>query len=141
MAAEKHFTFELATPQKMVVAGETDDAVIPAANGEMEVLPGHQPALTMLRPGRLVATINGVKRTFYVSGGYAEILPNRIVVLADNCEDVTEIDRADARTRLQRAETELEAHRLDSADARKPYQQAVDEAEARARLSAATPDH
>jgi F-type H+-transporting ATPase subunit epsilon len=138
---EKRFTMEVATPRREVLVTQTPDAVLPGYDGEMEVFPGHRPLLTALRPGRLVCTDGLARRTFYVAGGFAEVLADRIVVLADECEEVVDIDLEEARQRLKEAETVLDEHRLLPADERAGYQLAAEQAEARVRLAAALAEH
>lgn len=132
---EKQFTLEVVTPQRSVLMEGTTDVIIPGLQGEMEAYPGHRPVLTALRPGRLACELEEGRRTFYVAGGFAEILADRIVVLADECEDVATIEIDEARARLDEALKALDENRLLPARDREPLQLRV--AQARARLQLA----
>ena len=80
-------------------------AVIPAAEGEMGVLPGHSPMIVALRGGIITVRENGqVTDRLFVAGGFAEITPERCTVLADEATPVAQLSRAEAETRIRDAE-------------------------------------
>ncbi len=92
--------FELVTPEKLLHETESELVQIPALEGYMGILPGHSPMITTLRPGVVyVETARGEKR-FYVSGGVAEIMPDRCVVLAEDALDVDASEPAALETRI-----------------------------------------
>ena len=75
--------FELVSPAKLLFSGEVDSVVIPGTEGEMTILPQHAPILTSLRAGIVVVTSpKGTERTF-VRGGFAEVNPKGLTVLAE----------------------------------------------------------
>jgi len=86
------FLFELTSPEQLVFSGEVEHVVVPGAEGEFGVLADHAPLIAMLRPG--ILTIVGANaRRFVVRGGFAEINPKGLTVLADFAAPVEEVDR------------------------------------------------
>ena len=106
---------EIVSPDKLLLSQPVDMAVIPAAEGEMGVLPGHAPMIVLLRGGTITLHEGGRPTArLYVSGGFAEITPDRCTVLADEATPVAEVSRATAETRLAAAERDLAAaNRMD----------------------------
>jgi len=101
---------EIVSPEKLLLARPVEMVVIPAAEGEMGVLPLHSPMLVMLRGGTIAITENGqVTDRLYVAGGFAEITPERCTVLANEAVPVGELSRAAAEQRLAAATTAFEA--------------------------------
>ena len=99
---------EIVSPDKLLLSQPVDMAVIPAAEGEMGVLPGHAPMIVLLRGGTIVLHEGGRPTArLYVSGGFAEITPERCTVLADEAVPVAEVSRAAAEQRLTAARAEL----------------------------------
>jgi F-type H+-transporting ATPase subunit epsilon len=103
---------ELVTPRRRILSESVDEVRLPGVLGEMGVLPGHAPLLTSLGTGPLAFTQGGREQRLAVQGGFAEVLPDRVTVLATLAEFPEEIDVADARK--QRAESE---EKLGSAEA------------------------
>ena len=96
--------FEIVTPDRRVLSLEVDEVVMPSANGSMGVLYGHAPTLCNLDVGE-VSYRNGQERTYLaVSGGFAEVLRDRVSILARTTEAADEIDL----DRVQRAKTAAE---------------------------------
>jgi F-type H+-transporting ATPase subunit epsilon len=99
------FQLELVSPQKLLLSRPVEMAVIPAAEGEMGVLPGHSPMIVALRGGIISVTENGqVTERLFVAGGFAEVTPERCTVLAEEATPVAQLSRADAEARLREAE-------------------------------------
>jgi len=98
---------ELVTPQRRVLSETVDEVRLPGVLGEMGVLPGHTPLLTELGTGALAFTLGGRERRFAIQGGFAEVLPDRVTVLAAVAESPDEIDVAAARSALQESEARL----------------------------------
>lgn len=99
---------EVATPERMLLKENVRQAQIPAANGYLGVLPDHAPLLAELGVGALVYELeNGQKKWMSVIGGYVEVGPDRIRVLANRAENADEIDLARAQAALKRAEERI----------------------------------
>ncbi|HLE30048.1 MAG TPA: F0F1 ATP synthase subunit epsilon [Anaerolineales bacterium] len=98
---------EIVSQDRMVFEGEVDIVVAPGADGEMGVLPRHSPLLTTLKPGVLKIRRGGSEEIFAVSGGFMEVRPDIVTILADAAEHAEEIDVARAEEARQRAEESL----------------------------------
>ncbi|MER3399204.1 MAG: ATP synthase F1 subunit epsilon, partial [Chloroflexota bacterium] len=88
--------FEIITGERVVYAADVESVTLPGVEGELTVLPRHAPLLTMLKPGELVVRRGGEEVTMAVSGGFLEVMPDKVVVLADTAERAEEIDIARA---------------------------------------------
>jgi F-type H+-transporting ATPase subunit epsilon len=95
---------EIATPERQLVREEVTEAQIPAKNGYMGILPGHAPLLSELGTGLLTYVAGGRRRALSIQGGFVEVLPEHIRVLANLAERSEEIDAERARAELKRAE-------------------------------------
>lgn len=98
---------EVVTPERAVLNETVDDVVLPGDLGQMNILPGHLPLLTLLDVGPLVIRQGGKERFFFIESGYAEISDDKVTVLTESCEGVNEIDVALARARLEETIEEL----------------------------------
>lgn len=98
---------ELVTPERRVLSEEVVEVRIPGILGELGVLPGHTPLLTALGTGPLAYTQAGVEHRLATQGGFAEVLPDRVTVLARVAELPGEIDLDAARRQLSEAESRL----------------------------------
>jgi F-type H+-transporting ATPase subunit epsilon len=107
---------ELATPTRFVLSEEADEVVVPGADGSFGVLPGHAPLLALLGAGEVTYRVGRTERYLAVSGGFAEVGPNHITILADTAERPDEIDAARARAARGRAEGRLAARGGDEVD-------------------------
>ncbi len=96
---------EIVSPDRLLLSQPVDMAVIPAAEGEMGVLPGHSPMIVLLQGGTITLHEGGRPTSrLYVSGGFAEITPERCTVLADEAIPVSEVSRRVADARLAEAD-------------------------------------
>jgi F-type H+-transporting ATPase subunit epsilon len=101
---------EIVSPEKLLLSRNVEMVVIPASEGDMGVLPNHSPMIVLLRGGTISITEGGrVTDTLFVSGGFAEITPERCTVLADEAVPTGELSRAEGERRLQVAEAEYSA--------------------------------
>jgi F-type H+-transporting ATPase subunit epsilon len=98
---------EIVSPERLLLSKPVDMVVIPAAEGEMGVLVNHAPMIVLLRGGT-VRLYNGgnVSETLYVSGGFAEVTPERVTVLATEATPVAELSRAEGEKRLAAAQAD-----------------------------------
>jgi F-type H+-transporting ATPase subunit epsilon len=102
------FQLELVSPERLLLSRQVEMAVIPSAEGEMGVLPGHAPMIVALRGGVISVRENGAEsERLFVAGGFAEVLPDRVTVLADEATPVADVSRAEAERRLAEAESAL----------------------------------
>jgi F-type H+-transporting ATPase subunit epsilon len=104
------FQLEIATPERLVVREQVSEAQVPAANGYLGVLPGHAPLLAALGTGELTYLADGRRSSLSVDGGWVEVLPDRVRVLATHAEKASEIDAKRAEEALHRAEELLTRH-------------------------------
>jgi F-type H+-transporting ATPase subunit epsilon len=103
------FQLEIVTPEKMVVREKAEEAQIPGRNGYLGVLPGHAPLITELGAGEISYSAGGQVHRFSVAWGFAEVLPDRVTVLAETVERADEIDVTRARESLSKAEESLKS--------------------------------
>jgi F-type H+-transporting ATPase subunit epsilon len=104
---------EIVTPERIVVAEDVDEVVLPGIEGEFGVLPGHIPFLTALKVGVLTYKKEGVEENLAVSWGYVEVAHDSVKVLAETAEKATEIDISRAKTAREAAEKILTAGKED----------------------------
>jgi F-type H+-transporting ATPase subunit epsilon len=102
---------EIVTAERTVLSDDVDQINAPGADGRMGVLPRHEPLMTMLVPGELTIIKHGATTPFAVSGGFMEVLPDRVTILADTAERADEIDEARADAARKRAEELLRDRR------------------------------
>ncbi len=102
-----HLTLEVVTPDRSVVAERVDEVEIPGADGYFGVLPGHTSLLATLQVGELWYRRGGDKVYLSIAFGFAEVLPDRVTILAQLAERADEIDIARAEAAKRRAEERL----------------------------------
>lgn len=95
---------EIVSQDRFVYQGDADMVVLPGAAGEMGILPNHSPLLTVLKFGVVRVREKGQDLFFAVAGGFAEVQPDQVTVLADAAENVQEIDEQRADAARRRAE-------------------------------------
>jgi F-type H+-transporting ATPase subunit epsilon len=103
------FQLEIVTPEKMVVKDVAEEMQIPGKKGYLGILPGHAPLITELAVGEITYRHGGETRHLSVAWGFAEILPDKVTVLAESCERADEIDVQRAEKSKQRAEERLKS--------------------------------
>jgi F-type H+-transporting ATPase subunit epsilon len=99
---------ELVTAEGRLLSREADFVVAPGVEGELGVLPKHIPLLTLLRPGEVMVRNDGDDEFLFVAGGFLEVLPDKVVILADAAERAEDIDEARAEEARKRAQQLLE---------------------------------
>ena len=100
-------TLEVATPSRLVVSESVDEVVAPGSEGYFGMLPGHAPLLATLGIGELTYRIGRDEFHLAVSGGFAEVRNDKVIVLADTAERPEDVDRARAERAKERAERRL----------------------------------
>ena len=101
-------SFELVSPQRLLLSEEVDMVVVPGAEGDFGVLAEHAPVISMVRPGVItVFQDNAVSDRIFVAGGFAEVTPVRCTVLAEEAERLDEIDRAAVEGQIRTLQEDL----------------------------------
>lgn len=104
-----NITLEVVTPEKAVISEEAQIVVAPGTLGEFGVLIGHTPFLTSLKVGAIhYKDAGGNDRYVFVSGGFAEALPDKVTILAESAERRRDIDVGRAQAALDRAQKRLD---------------------------------
>ncbi|MBO0911904.1 MAG: F0F1 ATP synthase subunit epsilon [Acidobacteria bacterium] len=103
------FQLEIVTPEKLVVRDTVEEVQIPGANGYVGILPGHAPMITELGAGEISYRSGTQIHRFATAWGFAEVLPDKVTVLAETVEPASEIDLPRARQSLTRAEDALKS--------------------------------
>jgi F-type H+-transporting ATPase subunit epsilon len=101
------FQLEIVTPEKKVVEATAEEVQIPGKNGYLGILPGHAPLITELSVGEITFRENSTEQKLAVAWGFAEILPNKVTILAETAERPSEINVERARQAKERAEQRL----------------------------------
>ena len=104
MALPTKITLEIVTPERSLVTAQVDELQLPGADGYFGVLPGHAPMLSTLKIGEMWYRIGQEKHHLAIAFGFAEVLPDRVTVLAQIAERAEEIDVARAEAAKRRAE-------------------------------------
>jgi F-type H+-transporting ATPase subunit epsilon len=125
------FHFELVSPEKIAFSGEVDQVDVPGAEGDFGVLAGHAPLVSLLRPGVMTVYAGGEQSKIVVLGGFAEVGPGGLTVLADVATTVEEVDRAALRAQIEKMEQDVkqiaQGSQLDRAIARLDHFKALDQ--------------
>ncbi len=130
------FQFEIVTPEKLVARDVAEEMQIPGKNGYLGILPGHAPLITELGVGEISYRINGYTHRLAVAWGFAEVLPDRVTILAETAERAEEIDVKRAEQAKQRAEQRLRSGNTETDFNR--AQVALERAETRLQVAAKT---
>ncbi len=118
---------EIVTVERVVFSGDVDILTAPGLDGELGILPHHTPLMTTLAPGELVARQDGEEYSLAISGGFLEVRPDRVIVLADSAERAEEIDVSRAEDAKKRAEAVLShpSSEVDAARAQAALRRAI----------------
>jgi F-type H+-transporting ATPase subunit epsilon len=128
--------FQLVSPERLLVETQVTEVEIPALDGYIGVLPGHAPLLSSLKPGGVLTYRAGAEvKIVAVYGGFVEVLPDRVRVLADSAERKEEINLAAAHAELKEAQKGVDNIMAGAADPAVALDQAM---RAQAKVDAAT---
>lgn len=121
--ADNKVAFELVAPERLLFSAEVDMVVVPGAEGDFGVLPGHAPVIASVRPGVIDIYEGGVDAKFireriFVAGGFAEVSGSRCTVLAEEASPLKDIDVSGLDARLNAARASLAAAESDEDRAR-----------------------
>jgi F-type H+-transporting ATPase subunit epsilon len=121
------FQLEVVTPEKKVYSGEVNAVLAWGVGGQLGILPHHAPLMTILQPGDLLIRKEGQEETLTIGGGFLEIRPDKVIVLADACERAEEIDITRAEEAKKRAQEALKtaASAVDAATAEAALRRAL----------------
>ena len=119
---------EIVTPERQVFSDTVDSVQVPGSEGELGVLPNHAPLVSTLGVGELRFRKDGVEESFAIVGGFLQVRPDKVVVLAETADMASEIDLEKAQEARREAERALETSYSEGADlaaARAALQQAL----------------
>ena len=119
MADKLHF--DLVSPERRLFAGDVDQVVVPGEEGDFGVLPEHAPFMSVIRPGAITIMNDGTEERTFIIGGFAEVTPAGLTILAEEAIPVAEIDAeavsaqlADAREDVTAAKDEVEREQAEA---------------------------
>ena len=107
---------EIVTPEKLAYSDEVDAVVLPGSEGELGVLPHHAPLISTLGAGELRLRKGGQEESFAIVGGFLQVLPDKVVVMAETADIASEIDLEKAQEARRQAEQALEGGSVEGAD-------------------------
>jgi F-type H+-transporting ATPase subunit epsilon len=113
MAIPPHLALEIVTPERSILHEKVEEVEIPGSDGYFGVLPGHAPLLASLQVGQLWYRKGGETSYLSVAFGFAEVLPDRVTILARIAERAEEIDIERAQAQRKRAEDDLARRAVD----------------------------
>ena len=99
--------FALVSPEREVFHGEVDHVVVPGSEGEFGVSPNHAPVMSVIKPGALKVINEGAERRIFVNGGFADVTPEGLTVLAEEAIDLADVDPAQIEQQLKNAQDDL----------------------------------
>jgi F-type H+-transporting ATPase subunit epsilon len=118
--------FEFISQERIILQDDVNMVVAPGAGGVLGILPRHAPLMAVIAPGELVVKKEGQEDRFYaVGGGFMEVRPDKVILLARSGESAEEIDLERAREARRRAEELLAAGEIDSAERRRVMELAL----------------
>ncbi|MHB8458689.1 MAG: F0F1 ATP synthase subunit epsilon [Candidatus Limnocylindrales bacterium] len=100
-------TLDIVTPERLAYSGSVDSVQLPGSEGELGVLPHHAPLIAALGAGELRIRQGGSEESFAVFGGFVQVLPDRVVVMAESADLASEIDLERANEARREAERAL----------------------------------
>jgi F-type H+-transporting ATPase subunit epsilon len=102
------FKFELVSPERLLVSGDVEQVLVPGAEGDMTMFAKHAPVLTTLRPGLLdIGFPSGKNQRFFIRGGFAEVNPAGLTVLAETAIDLEELKAEQLAQAIKDAEEDV----------------------------------
>lgn len=101
------FTFELVSPEKVLLSGQAEQVQLPGSEGDMTILPNHAPLISTLRPGVIDVVRSEGRARIFVRQAFAQVEPDRLTVLAEKAYDVSELKGAALSAEISAAEKDL----------------------------------
>ncbi|MGY8752129.1 MAG: ATP synthase F1 subunit epsilon [Fidelibacterota bacterium] len=101
-------SFDLVSPEKLLFNDEVGMIIVPGKDGDMGVLPGHSKVLSSLRPGRIMiyGEDKNLLKSFFVTGGFVEINPEKCVVLGEGVTEMSALDKSNIENKIQELATQ-----------------------------------
>ena len=101
-------SFDLVSPEKLIFNDEVGMIIVPGKDGDFGVLPGHSKVMSSLRPGRVMVygQDKNLLKSFFVSGGFAEVNPEKCIVLAESVDEINTIEKAAIEKEIQDLESQ-----------------------------------
>ena len=100
-------SFALVSPERELFNGDVDHVVVPGSEGEFGVSPNHAPVMSVIKPGALRVINDGAERRIFVNGGFADVTPEGLTVLAEEAIDLADIAPAQLEQDLKNAQEDL----------------------------------
>ena len=99
-------SFDLVSPENLIFNDEVGMIIVPGKDGDFGVLPGHSKVMSSLRPGRVMVygEDKNLLKAFFVSGGFAEVNPEKCIVLAESVDEINELEKATIEKEIQELE-------------------------------------
>ena len=101
-------SFDLVSPENLIFNDEVGMIIVPGKDGDFGVLPGHSKVMSSLRPGRVMVYGEGknLLKSFFVSGGFAEVNPEKCIVLAESVDEIHSLEKAVIEKEIQDLESQ-----------------------------------
>ncbi len=112
------FKFELVSPERLLVSEEVESVVVPGTDGEFTVLANHAPMMTSIRPGVITVNGTGASERYVIFGGFADVTPESLTILAEAATAVKDIDKGTLERRIADAREDLTDAQTDDAKQR-----------------------
>ena len=96
-------SFDLVSPENLIFNDEVGMVIVPGKDGDIGVLPGHSKLLSSLRPGRVMVygEDKNLLKAFFVSGGFAEVNPEKCIVLAESIDEINSLEKSSIEKQIQ----------------------------------------
>tara|TARA_B100000401_G_C52570794_1_gene607842 strand:+ start:213 stop:611 length:399 start_codon:yes stop_codon:yes gene_type:complete len=103
-------SFDLVSPENLIFNDEVGMIIVPGKDGDLGILPGHSKVMSSLRPGRVMVygEDKNLLKSFFVSGGFAEINPEKCIVLAESVEELSSLEKSLVEKEIQQLESQNE---------------------------------
>ncbi len=106
MADKLHFS--LVSPEKELFSGDVDQVDIPGTEGNFGVLPNHSALMAAIRTGAIIVYVDGVQTQYFVQGGFADVTPDGLTVLAEKAALMADVDKSEIQSDLEVAKLQAE---------------------------------
>jgi len=107
--------FSLVSPERELYSGEVDQVDLPGAEGDLGIMPNHSPFMAAMRTGVVTVTENGAETQFFIQGGFADVTPSGLIVLAERAVAMAALDKAEIEAQISATEESLSALSGDAA--------------------------